>query len=538
MRRNIRLMLAAMIGPELSYNKQVYPITREDLPLDMQNLEGLVLDAIAYLDSKTIEPSKTNLIDYLGVRRNLPNPEQEINRLIDEKGDQQVSIRTMSVLYHAWASEQRLNVAALKVSEIAQNPMLDYQEKWDASYDLLMAQAPTDSFDEEDIGEERFMWRVAEDNRRAVEALKSNLDIGPELPFPAQKAFYSFHDDGEATMILGREGRGKTTVGQTIAEHIAWTQRLNCDVVYYALETPLSVLARRQFCRHNLIPYDAVKSGRIDLSSGKWKKVFETWMMSGRRKSDSSGMIRHFYSPDASVDALCTSMLRAAEASKSLGRRVVFFIDHLHSINWQATHAREGEFGALRSIARTLCAANNRANLRAPTHLFLLAQESNDDPGQMFGGKFASKRVQYVYSIEREAFSADDPQNPTVAGYDNPITVTAAKYRSYIEAAQKKGPAEVENIKSMYVQDKNTTDRYFALDALGNQRYWFRKGDEYKENMALHLVKANDGRLGRIRLRFEAAQGRISQDPEQMIELRKQGVLPHAKKHETLSEFD
>lgn len=523
MRRNIRLMIAAMIGETQSYSKQVFPISREDLPLDMQNLEGFVLDAILVLDNNSVEPSKRNVIDYLAVKKNIANPEQVVNILLEEKGEQSVSIRAMSVLYHAWSSEQRLFAASLQVADIAKNPMLDYQEKWDAAHELMMAQAPSGGFDEEDVGEEQFMWKVAEENAKAVAAKNSGMDIGPQLPFGAQRALYAAHDDGEATMILGREGYGKTTMAQTIAEHIAWKQRLNCDVIYFALETPLAVLARRQFCRHTLIPYDMVRTGEIELGNDHWKPKFESWMLTGRRKSDASGYIRYFYSPGANVDAITTSMMRCAETSRMLGRRVVFFIDHLHSIDWQATNAREGEFGALRSITLKLCAANNRANLRTPTHLFLLAQESNDNPGQMFGGKFAAKRVQYVYSIERVAFTGGTEDTPAVAGHDNPVMMPKSEYDRIMVTAVKEG--KVKEHKAQYVPDKQTPDRYLCLDALGNQRYWFRKGDLFTENMALNLRKANDGRIGKIQLRFEAAQGIIQQHPDQIAELRQQGRL-------------
>lgn len=527
MRRNLRLMIAEMIGDEFSFTKQPFPIWRKDLPVDCQPIEGFILDAIAYLDDHSVAPTQQNIVDYLTVRKNVPNPADEIARLLVDKGDQAVSIRAMSVLYHAWASEQRLNVAGLKVSEIAQNPVLDYQEKWDNAYDLIMAQSPTGSFDEEDIGEEQFMWRVAEGNQKAVEARNSNMDVGPELPFLAQKALYTCHDFGEATIILGREGTGKTTMAQLIAENVAWTQRLNCDVVYYALETPLEVLSRRQFCRHNLVPYSAVRSGEINLGDSYWKPIFENWIMTGRKKSNASGFIRHFYSPAASVEAIGMSMLRSAETSRVLGRNVVFIVDHLHSIDWQATHSREGEYGALRSILLRLAAINNRANLRTRTHLFIMGQESNESPGQMFGGKFAAKRMQYVYAIERDKFEGGDDSTPAVAGHDSPVSITASEYKSILERAEKAGKGD--HAKRFYSQDKHTPGVYNCLDAVGNQRYWFRKGDEYTEHMRLKLTKANDGKIGKIDLRFEAGMGRISQNPDQITELRMQKRLPRPR---------
>lgn len=514
-RGHIRALIRLLLDENDNTSKQLRPLYRENLAEDMRNREGHVLDAIYHCVGNGVPPTMKNVVDVLMVNRRLENPAEFVNALYEENKELTQGIRSLSMFISDWLQERELKQTSVVIGGIADDPYAGYADKWDQAYNLLMRVNPMESFVHEDVEESSFMRLTFERNQEVIKARAAGLSYGITFPFEATKAYLPSLEWGQATAVLGGTGVGKTTWAQIMAEHIAWNSELECDVVYFALESPLNVLSLRQFSRHQLIPYNAVKSGEIDLSSSKWKSYWNGWEKSFKERSNTRGHIRYFYSPDATVTDIAAAMSRAAEVSRRLGRKIVFVIDHLHSIDWEATHSRMSEFDALRSIIRTLSArVNNIAASGVKTHLIIMAQEGNEK-GQAFGGKFLAKRTQLVISLQRERFgAADENGNFPLAPTDLMITAAAKD----LNEDQKKSP--------WWAPSKEDKNIYISMNALGQPRYSYRKGDEYSHKGIMRITKSNDSAPFEVRTLWEASMNIIKQDPAQVAELRKNGQLP------------
>jgi hypothetical protein len=512
-RHMIRALIKLLMGEQDRVHEQSIPLKRHELALDMRDVEGHVLDAIYLCHNEYIPPTPEAIINILQVNRRLSNPREVVEAIVRENREEEFGIKFYSNIIHEWLNERRMAAVGLEIATIADDPYLDYGDKWEAGFEMFLKTSPQETFVHEDIEEPSFSRLVYERNQEAIAARKAGVGVGPELPFAAQKALFSHFDWGEASLVIGKRGDGKSTLGMELGENIAWRQKLKCDVNIFALETPLEVLSVRQFCRHNMLPYEEVASGeKVDLSTGKWKAIWDNWMSNPKVRGNDYGYMKFHYSPMASVSDITAKMWSAAEASRSLGRRVVFIIDHLHSIDWEKTHGKMEEFNALRAIFRILAGTANQISTKVDNHLFILAQEG-EKRGEMFGGKFAAMRAQYVMSMKRDRFGEPDGDgNYPPAPDDLPVTVTASAVKP-------------EDLKSGLFEKKDDKE-FYKLDALGNRRYWYKKGDLYKHTGRITLTKSNDGRPGSIELLCEMTMNRITQDPNQVTELRKQKRLP------------
>jgi hypothetical protein len=382
-------------------------------------------------------------------------------------------------------------------------------------HQLFLKTSPGDTFLRSNVSESEFKDMTLTENQAILKAKAEGLAYGVQLPWQIAQLYFEYLEWGQGTLAMGGTGVGKTTWGQIVAEYIAWKQKLKCDVAYFGLETPLEVLSRRQFSRHHAVTYNDIKSGRVNLADERWKPVWDKWKAKTKERANEFGYIKHFYSPDASVTDIIAEMGRAAETSRRLGRSIVFFIDHLHSIDWEATHGRMKEFDALRSIVRMLYGKVNKINASGVrTHIFVLAQEGNEK-GQAFGGKFMSKRAQLVISLQRERFGPPDEATGNYPGAAADFKMTKKAHE--LTDAQKNSP--------WYRKSKEDPSVYEELDALGQPRYWYRAGDEYSHKGVMRFTKSNDSPPALLRTQWEATMNMIYEDPAQIAELQKAGRL-------------
>ena len=518
-RHMIRALIKLLMGEQDRTQEQPIPLKRHELALDMRDVEGHVLDAIYHCHDIGIAPTVHAVIAYLEFNRRLANPREVVEGIVKENEQEEFGLRFYSNVIHEWIKERQLKAVAEEIAAMADDPYIGYEEKYEAGMRMMAEVAPNSSFIQDDYDEVKFAKLVYEQNQESIASRRAGVSIGPELPFAAQKAFFSNFDWGEVTMIVGRRGDGKTTVASELGEHVSWNQKLKCDTYHISLETPMKVLANRQFSRYNLIPYDDVKTGsnNVDLSQGKYKKIWERWLENLKSRSDEYGHIKYAYSPMASVDDIITSMWRTSEVSRNLGRKVIFIVEHLHAINWRATHGRMSEWDALRSIFFMIAGASNKINQRVENHLFMFAQEG-DTKGEMFGGQYGAMRSQYMFSMTRDRFGERQPDGTWPKAPDDlPITVMLPSGKKELEQFELR-------VKSGELE-KKTDKEYYQLDIVGNRRYWYRKGDEYKHTGRLMFTKGNDGRPGSIELLCEMKMNLITQDPAQVADLRKQKLL-------------
>lgn len=515
-RSYIRVVIARLIGDHDRIYDQEVPLRREMLANDMKDREGHVLDAIWYCTENGTPPTFENVVAFLEISKRMPNANEFINQMLLElEGDHsRDNIRFLSNYIQVWFDERKLHNIGAIAQTIADDMYMDYSEKHQAISNLLMEIAPGDTFVQENLTEEEFKMLVWEENQETMRLRAEGMDIGPCLPFAGQQALFPHFRWGAVTTAMGQPGSGKSTIMDLLSENICWNQKLDCDFIMFSTETPLEERAQRQFSRHNLIPYLKMIRGDINLNTSKWKPIWDRWINTKRQNNNNLGYIRYFFSPSANVFQICNQMLRTAEASRTLGRKVCFGVDALSpsSFDWEATHASLGEFGALRAIhgmmSRTLSIIAAKG-IRA--HLFIAAQEG-DTRGQMFGGKIAKQRSQYVFSIDRKRFGDPDENGYfPKAGHDLLMTFD-------------KNSHTMNN--PMFKQHPEEPNKMIGLDALGEQRYWYRVGDEYNHIGTMELTKSNYSPPGVIRLKWESRLSIVSQDQEQIRDLEKAGIIP------------
>ncbi len=102
MRNHIRALTKMMIDPEDRTGQQIKPILRSDLPTDMRDQEGHVLDAIYYCTEMGIPPSVENVLGVQGARSRLHNPVEFVSKLIDEHKEDTSGIRELSAFIAYW----------------------------------------------------------------------------------------------------------------------------------------------------------------------------------------------------------------------------------------------------------------------------------------------------------------------------------------------------------------------------------------------------------------------------------------------------
>lgn len=515
MRENIRAVIKMMIGDRDRIHEQVKRLDRDDLAEDMREQEGYILDALRYCSEQELPPTAENIISALEFpkRIQVESPREFVEALLKEhEGDTQ-GIRALSNFIHIWVQEQSLGAFEAQIARLRQDPYMDYPDKWQKTYDKLMYINPGEGFVYDEMSEVDFRKVAMEESERAAQLHAQGLATGPQFPFEGMKALFTSLEWGEVTMITGKKGMGKTSIAQTLGENISWAQRLDTDTIHIALETPIEVLSRRQFCRYNIVTYNDVKDGVVARSKPGWAEKWDKWIEGGRRKANGSGYVRYSYSPGASVNDIVALMTRSSETSLALGRRIVFIIDHLHSINWEATHGKIGEYAARRAIFEILAAHANKLNARNKNHLFVFAQEGAEK-GQTFGGKFQSRRAQYVFSLSRGTFGEPDSEGELPGASENCYVHT---YDKLLSADHKKS--------GKFEQDTKDKNIWYVLDATGKRRFYYKVGDKYNHKTTITAMWGNDNGLGKVELIFEAPISRLQQDADQLRQLMKDGLL-------------
>lgn len=470
MKANIRHFVGLLICEEDVISSLPHRITTPThLPLSMQKIEGVVLDTIYLCHDLNQPPNKENVIHLIESAHLLPDPAALINELVKESDVRQP--RNVALLAHTidvWINESKLKKITELIPAIRQEATLDYSKKFQRTLELMMQAAP-DERNWEQLTEKQIIKAFLKANRKLVANKGKNLDLGPELPFKHSKKVFGYMEWGEITTIMAQTGFGKTTLGVHIAEHVAWKQRLSCDVHMFLSETSPEVIGRRQISRHLLIPYQVLKNGDVDFDDPKWKAELEKYTDMADTKTNTSGYINMIACPGANSAWITTKMHELAHTSHQLGRSSLFILDYLQRFDWQAEGLEKYqafEVMGNRWSNETRMLHNNGIQC----HTILFAQEGDND-GEAFGSKFIRKISQLVMVIRRE------------------------KVEGGVKNAQT-------------YPDKRK-------DALGNVRNLCNVGDEYSHRGSLDISKANDAAPSRIQLWFEGPMSNITEDPNQ-----------------------
>lgn len=471
-----RELISLMIGDEDKTFDQVEEITSDNMPIEMREREGAVLDGIYYARQHGMNPTRENIITYLELRR-FKEPDAFLDSILADKPDDDIGIRSISAFASTWVEEQKgINVSE-KVAALMKDPSMTYHDRYELASSMWFDASPTND-DIRTYTESESFDLFLKDQADLYKARQSGLDIGPTMPFEAHKAFFSRLKFGQMSSIFAKTGAGKTTLLMNQAEHVAWRQKLNCDVVVIFIETDQLTIQRRQFARHSLIPFDTLDNGGINLDDERWKPKVQQFRDVFEKRSETQGHIHYVYAYDVTAERLIQLINRYSKTSHSVGRNIFIGIDYIQKINW-SVYYRQTQAQSYELISTRLAGAASKNN----AHLMVLAQEN--EAGEAHGSSFVRKVSQLTFSIKR---------TEELITEDLPILIGEKKTR--------------------------------LVDAFGKQRYWVRKGDKMSHKGVLEMVKANDSPMGSINVFFEGPFNSVVQDPKQVELLKQQKRLP------------
>lgn len=479
---NYSNLVGACIGPEDYTYRMLRPITGADFPPNME-AEGRVMDTIFTLRDQEVAPTRLNIIQLMSIKY----PYDEVVRVVDAcikaAGDEPIrreAVRECSARIAEWMQDMKGRGASNSIKEIMYSPFADYSFKYDEARKALERAAPLESVVEY-YDEKRLFDLWLRDQYQGYADVQSGLQAGLNLPWEASRAFISRLKWNETTMLLGKEGSGKTSLGLDVAESVAWRQKIKTDVIMIRTETDPMVIQTRWFARHSLIPFKALDSYEVDLKSEKWMPKVEQWRAMRNRNSELYGHVHVLWMPEARVEQVVSEMEKCVRVSAEAGRKCLFVVDYLQAFNWWDYDMKQNT--ALEMIGMRLAGTNRRLK----SHLFLIAQEGSNE-GEAFGSTIPRKISQIVLSIKREEFDGGRAQ------MDGKQVVDASG-----------------------VPQK---------DALGNPRYLHRKGDKFGSYVEIGISKANDAPTQVIKGWFEGAYNILHPDREQIKELRDKKLLP------------
>lgn len=479
----VKQIIRAYIGllvkfPDNQYYQEL-TLRQELLPKDMQPMEGLILDSIFRLKGMNILPTRDNVAKWMSVnsREGFVPALDDIVKQVEE--EDAYGIPTYSAFVDQWMQNQSGIEAARQAQEIMAEPNPDYADKFNRAAAKFSMAMPRNAM-MKTLTEDGLIDLVVRNNAKQVEQRKLTGEVGWSLPFPAHRASFERFKPTEVTTVIANTGYGKTTLMMVIGEHHSWRQKIKSNTIVYELETSDEELGQRQLARHLYIPFSAIDSGLVDLSNPQWKPRIDEFKAKTKIKSAESGHIELVWCPGSAIESICMSMEGYAQASAADGRLCTFWLDNLQRVDWTMYGMKQHE--AMTLITDKLSFVVHKY---PNCHMFIVAQEYD---GRVFGATSVERMSQKMISLKR-----DEPDGG--APSDLPVM------------ARKDGVAGQ------------------AIDALGNRRYYHRKGDRLLGTGTIEVGKINSGVSKKIDILFEGALNRITQDPAQIAKLKSEGQL-------------
>lgn len=484
MQRIVRAFIGNLIDETDRILEQVYPIHQEHIGADMDD-ESFVLETIYLCHDYNIAPNASNVAQQLCAKGWLDQNAAEsiVKELVEYAKDNHEGIRALSAHIWTWTMEARALATTESISEQFRDPYMDYPEKHRRAMSLLLKISPS-YVDSATISNAEILEEVMRKQNEIADMREKGMDIGPTLPFAAAQVFYPRLQWREITTILGSTGGGKTTMGMVHAEHIAWTQNIQCDALFISLETDVERLISRQQSRHMMLPHQMFIAGKVSQKNPKYKKLFDEFndkINDYSHSFESTGEVRFKYLPVPTIDGVIAAMEENAAISKALGRRLVIFIDYLQKIgSWCYPGSGMSDAQVYQQFGEQVASTNRYLN----THTVFFGQY-NEATGEAFGSSVIRKISQLAFVIKRDEPDGGVRENAWVTNSEN----------------------------------KNITD------ALGSPRAFHRVGDKFSAYADLECIKANDVAPETIKIIFESDYNRVYQNPKQLKELRRRGLI-------------
>lgn len=481
-------MIASMIGEYNTIKWQSHPIRSSDLPKEMTE-QIQVLESIEFCLESGINPNVTNLISVQksrGIDEEIAKSNLKLFSDYNSHSPQD-TVKTTSAILSEWLKQHHVDRAIKDVVDIWENSSGTPEERISEIEEIIRSVKPTSDSIEMYSQSDMYDNFIEDLIRRRQDKLKYG-EVGPTLPYEACDAYFSRLKFQEISSLMAESGFGKTMVMMDIAEFIAWSQDFPCDVVVLLLETPPVNIQQRQFAKKALMPYKLLESGDVDIEDEKYKKVFEKFKKKYVMRNE-TGRIHYIFLPEPYIDLVIQVMELHHMLIEPTGRRIVYMIDYLQKIQPQFSWQAQKQHQFYEQCTERIASKTRTLN----AHSIIMVQE-NPDTGDVFGSKTIRQKSQLLMSLKRfplesEQFSGDKP-----------------------------------------VQHKGKV----VKDAMGNDRFWHREGDQLSSRAELHFVKANDAPRFIVNLRVEGAMGIVSQDPGQIKKMRESGLLTTRRKKRTI----
>lgn len=473
MRRLIFSLLANSIDEYSRLADYREALKPQDIPADMPDAR-VIMQALIEADEKQVAPSAENIVSIMTLELNCNQEKSnEIVHNIMGYATADRAVDNLSVMVGLDVQRRRVETAMEAAVDTLENGEGRLSDRLDRAVNELSA-ANTNTNDEsikttqaEGIEKHKAILRQRVANRKAGvtngPSLKFAGFIGKRNPvtglwIEGQEGKVPVLRWGATTLVTAKQGRGKTTFGQTWAEYNAWD--LGIDVLYLHNETDQEDLQDRSITRATLVPTDYLKNV-FDIDNPKdpaYDKVIEYF----KRLENTKAEITYLYCPGWNVYKVNLAVSLARRLADRKGRGLLVVIDYYNLIDFSDMPGeRAQQLGTVAVKLRDNVKQENVKSKKAGgvgMHMVVFAQETEEKvSGEIspFGSKEIAHYSQLHISIQKDIAESDSTMGN-------------------------------------------------ALNTIGGKRFWSRRG-EYNHVTKLKILKANYDSPGVVEVWVENA---------------------------------
>lgn len=456
-----RTLLANLTGDRSRLMEMNYALKKEHIPTDLP-FERAYMDCLWTIHMHSGAPNRENLIMALGLKYpNLKDIPEQVDALIADRTESG-SVNLMSSLIAQTLNQQNLEASIQEALRIAREPIGGPDERFVRAIQLITDSMLQRSSSRPISGLER-LDQYMDVLRKRRERYTKGLALGPMLPVKGLRELIPVLTPGELCLWTGPTGGGKSTISTAIAEYNAWGDMDKeveefsggIPVLMIHLETSHNSFQERQLARHLNIPTKFSKTAGLDPDTEPWKSRLLSFRQQIEQWETERAPITYFHAPDASNQEIEKAVYLFSEMCKANDQPGEILVDYLQKmrdtpgLQKNESIAQNAEF--LKSLAE-----------RYEIHITTFSQENSE--GKVFGSSQPQHKSQVHIQIEREDATED-------------------------HVRMKPGNQPM-------------------LDALGQPRYWHKKGQKQAKTI-FRVVKANDDSPGEVTVWIEGALYKI-----------------------------
>lgn len=456
-----RTLLANLTGERSRLMEMSYALKKDDIPADMP-FERAYMDCLWTVHINGGAPTRENMILALGMKYpNIKDIPEQVDALLADGRTEARNVNLMSNLIGQTRNQQNLEASLQQALKVAKEPIGSVDERFAKAMQLISDSMLQNNTNRPISSLDRFD-QFTDVLRKRRDRYLSGKALGAMLPVKGLRELIPVLQPGELCLWTGPTGGGKSTIGTAIAEYNAWGDvdkeveefKGGIPVLMIHLETSHNSFQERQLARHLNIPTKFSKTAGLDPDSEPWKSRLLNFRKQIERWETERAPITYFHAPDASNQDIEKAVYLFSEMCKVNEQYGEVIVDYLQKMR-DIPGLQKNE-----SIAQNAEFLKNLAE-RYEIHITTFSQENSE--GKVFGSSQPQHKSQVHIQIERE--DAEEDFMRMRGG--QPFT-----------------------------------------DALGQPRYWHRKGQKQAKTI-LRVVKANDDSPGEVTVWIEGALYKI-----------------------------